>query len=117
MWLVVDTIGENTMCGWLLMPVFFVKSPDGEGEEHGEQRGVLEPRDFERFLMEKIDETVRDGGYLSILFHPFLQMSEEKFGVLERGNVFRYASSCFWVLFKDGQEKRSNLQIHDPVLL
>ncbi|KAM7221230.1 hypothetical protein V8F06_003405 [Rhypophila decipiens] len=52
-------------------------------EEYGEQSGVMEPADFEKVLMRKIDETVKAGGYLSILFHPFLQLSEEKFAVLE----------------------------------
>jgi len=31
----------------------------------------------------KIDDALQAGGFLSILFHPFLQTNEERFGVLE----------------------------------
>ncbi|KAK3689372.1 hypothetical protein B0T22DRAFT_170970 [Podospora appendiculata] len=52
-------------------------------ESHGEQREVLSPTTFRDFLMAKIDETVKCQGHMSILFHPFLQTSEEKFAVME----------------------------------
>ncbi|KAM7194406.1 hypothetical protein V8F33_007294 [Rhypophila sp. PSN 637] len=62
---------------------YYMKKFSKIRDEYGEQSGVMEPADFEKVLMRKIDETVKAGGYLSILFHPFLQLSEEKFAVLE----------------------------------
>ncbi|KAL2020327.1 hypothetical protein VTK56DRAFT_8555 [Thermocarpiscus australiensis] len=55
----------------------------GIRKEHGEPEEVLSLGQFRDWLMRKIDEVVKDGGFLSILFHPFLQTSEEKFAVLE----------------------------------
>lgn len=53
-------------------------------ESHGEQAEELSPKDFEEKLVSMIQETVESGGFLSILFHPFLQTSEKKFAVMER---------------------------------
>ncbi|ROW15834.1 hypothetical protein VPNG_02473 [Cytospora leucostoma] len=50
---------------------------------HGRPGGPLGPADFREYLFGKVDEAKRDGGYVSILFHPFLQTSEERLGVLE----------------------------------
>ncbi|KAK7749551.1 hypothetical protein SLS53_000127 [Cytospora paraplurivora] len=50
---------------------------------HGAPEGPLGPADFREYLFGKIDEVKRDGGYVSILFHPFLQTSEERLEVLE----------------------------------
>lgn len=52
-------------------------------EAHGEPRECLAPGAFRDFLLGKIDEVVAAGGYLSVLFHPFLQTSEERFAVME----------------------------------
>jgi peptidoglycan/xylan/chitin deacetylase (PgdA/CDA1 family) len=52
-------------------------------KEHGEQEDVLSPAEFKEWLMRRIDQAKETGGFLSILFHPFLQTSEEKFSVLE----------------------------------
>jgi peptidoglycan/xylan/chitin deacetylase (PgdA/CDA1 family) len=51
-------------------------------EAHGEQTGVLSPNAFRDFLLSKIQEAIATGGYVSVLFHPFLQTSEEKFSVM-----------------------------------
>ncbi|KAL1865929.1 hypothetical protein VTK73DRAFT_5013 [Phialemonium thermophilum] len=51
---------------------------DGVGAD-----AVLPPASFRDYLLANIDETIAVGGYLSILFHPFLQTSEEKLAVLE----------------------------------
>ena len=44
---------------------------------------VLGPSRFRDFLEEDLRAVVREGGYRSVLFHPFLQTSEEKLAVLE----------------------------------
>lgn len=51
--------------------------------EHGVQEAPLGPEAFRTHLFHKLEAVVQEGGYLSILFHPFLTTSEEKFGVLE----------------------------------
>lgn len=38
---------------------------------------------FRRYLLDKFEGVKREGGYISILFHPFLQTSEKRFRVLE----------------------------------
>lgn len=53
-------------------------------EAHGEQADVLSPRDFEEHLLSAIQDAVDTGGYISILFHPFLQTSEEKLAIMDR---------------------------------
>lgn len=52
-------------------------------ESHGERPGVLTPSDLKGYLLSKIQSVVESGGYISILFHPFLQLSEEKFSILD----------------------------------
>lgn len=63
---------------------YYMEKFSGIRKEYGEQSEVMEPAEFEKVLLRRIDETVKEGGYLSVLFHPFLQISEEKFAVLER---------------------------------
>ncbi|KAK3935975.1 hypothetical protein QBC46DRAFT_297107 [Diplogelasinospora grovesii] len=60
-------------------------------KDHGEQEGVLSPDDFRTFLLKQIEQTKENNGYMSILFHPFLQTSEDKFAVL--GEVLQRLSA------------------------
>ena len=62
---------------------YYMEKFAGIREAHGQGEDVLEPDVFGDYLLKKIDEAVKTGGYLSILFHPFLQTSEARFGVLE----------------------------------
>ncbi|KAK0729523.1 hypothetical protein B0H67DRAFT_638128 [Lasiosphaeris hirsuta] len=62
---------------------YYMESFGGIRKEYGEPDEVLGPAVLKEWLFAKIDETKRTGGYLSILFHPFLLTSEERFGVLE----------------------------------
>ncbi|KAK3385354.1 hypothetical protein B0H63DRAFT_472774 [Podospora didyma] len=55
----------------------------GIRKSHGESEAVLSPADFRAFLMARIDEVVRAGGYMSILFHPFLTTDDDKMVVME----------------------------------
>ncbi|KAK3391422.1 hypothetical protein B0T20DRAFT_78781 [Sordaria brevicollis] len=51
--------------------------------DRGRQTDVMTPGEFKEHLMKRIDGALQDGGFLCILFHPFLQTSEEKFQVFE----------------------------------
>ena len=51
-------------------------------EAHGEQSEALSPHAFKAFLLSRIQRAIEEGGYVAVLFHPFLQTSEEKFAVL-----------------------------------
>ncbi|KAK4160294.1 peptidoglycan deacetylase [Cladorrhinum sp. PSN259] len=53
------------------------------GEEGEEGVGEHPEETFKGYLMKRIDEAVESGGYLSILFHPFLTTSEERLKVME----------------------------------
>ncbi|KAK0648601.1 hypothetical protein B0T16DRAFT_456068 [Cercophora newfieldiana] len=61
---------------WRCVDAFYYMEKHGGGV-------VREPREFRDYVMGKIEEVKREGGYLSILAHPFLQLSEEKLGVVE----------------------------------
>lgn len=89
---ILDSEGEFERSGLVVLPFewqavdafYYMEKFSGIREEYGAQREVMEPAEFERVLLRRIAETAKEGGYLSILFHPFLQLSEEKFEVLER---------------------------------
>ncbi|KAK4155683.1 hypothetical protein C8A00DRAFT_13321 [Chaetomidium leptoderma] len=69
---------------WRAVDAFwYMEKFAGIRKQHGEREEVLDPGEFKEWLMEKIDEVVRTGEFMSILFHPFLQTSEEKFVVME----------------------------------
>lgn len=68
----------KTVDAWWYMEKFASKR-----KEVGENEEVKTAREFEEWLMKRLDEVKRDGGFLSVLFHPFLQASEEKLEVLE----------------------------------
>lgn len=51
--------------------------------EHGAQEEPLGPDDFRGHLLRRIDEVKGEGGYMSILFHPFLTTDEARMAVLE----------------------------------
>ncbi|KAK4203450.1 family 4 putative carbohydrate esterase [Triangularia verruculosa] len=56
----------------------------GIRKDHGEKEKLETPEeDFKRWLLGKIEEIKETGGYLSVLFHPFLQTTEDRFAVLE----------------------------------
>jgi peptidoglycan/xylan/chitin deacetylase (PgdA/CDA1 family) len=42
------------------------------------------PLRFRETLGSAVESTVRDGGHLSLLFHPFLEEQEDRFGVMHR---------------------------------
>lgn len=54
-----------------------IRTELGDGEE------AMGPDELRAYLLGKIDEVKRTSGYLSVLFHPFLQTSEDKFNVME----------------------------------
>lgn len=51
-------------------------------KEHGVQEAPLGPDAFRESLFAKLDAVKHEGGYMSILFHPFLTTSEDRFQVL-----------------------------------
>lgn len=51
--------------------------------EHGMSKTALGPGDFKAYLEKRIEKLKREGGYASILFHPFLTDREERWKVLE----------------------------------
>lgn len=59
-------------------------------KNYGEPEAPLPPTAFRDHLLSEMKSLVEAGGYMSILFHPFLQTSEQKFAVLEE--VLEYLS-------------------------
>lgn len=52
--------------------------------EHGvSEEGVRGPGEFRGYLLGRIEEVKGEGGYMSILFHPFLTTDEEKMALLK----------------------------------
>jgi peptidoglycan/xylan/chitin deacetylase (PgdA/CDA1 family) len=63
--------------------LYYMDKFSGIRESHGLPKETLPPEAFEEFLLSKLDEMKRTGGYTSILFHPFLQTDDDKFQVLD----------------------------------
>lgn len=51
-------------------------------KKHGVQEEPLGPAAFKAYLFAKLDEVKTEGGYISVLFHPFLTTSQDRFDVL-----------------------------------
>lgn len=51
--------------------------------EHGVKEDALGPEDFRGYLLRRIEEVKGEGGYMSILFHPFLTTDEDRMALLE----------------------------------
>ncbi|KAL2118913.1 hypothetical protein VTJ04DRAFT_5872 [Mycothermus thermophilus] len=69
---------------WRAVDAFwYMEKFAGIRKDHGEREEVHSPKEFRDWLMRKIDEVVEAGGFMSILFHPFLQTTEERFAVME----------------------------------
>ncbi|KAK4186941.1 hypothetical protein QBC35DRAFT_499910 [Podospora australis] len=70
---------------WRAVDAFwYMDKFSGIRREHGEREKIEEPeKEFKKCLLDKLEEVKREGGFLSVLFHPFLQTSEEKFAVLK----------------------------------
>jgi len=88
---------------WRAVDAFYYMEKDKFSEirkAHGETEEALTPDDFKAFLMRKIDEVVDKGGYMSILFHPFLTTTDERLAVMEevvsrvRADPEIYCSPC-----------------------
>lgn len=87
----VSPLGEFDVKGGIVVLPFEWKSVDAFyymekfsaiRQAHGEQEDVLPPSTFRDFLFQKIREALLTGGYVSVLFHPFLQTSDERFAVM-----------------------------------
>lgn len=81
---------------------YYMEKFDDKREAFRKQREVMTPAQFKEHLMSKIDLALEEEGFLSILFHPFLQTSEEKLEVFE--NVLKRIandSDIFCALCRD----------------
>lgn len=54
----------------------------GVRREHGVHEEVGGPGEFGEYLRRRIEAVKAEGGYLSVLFHPFLTTDEERMGLL-----------------------------------
>lgn len=63
---------------WYMDKFARIRKGEGKREE------ALGPGEFGEWLMGRIEEVVESGGFLSVLFHPFLQTDEEKFALMEK---------------------------------
>ncbi|KAK0701340.1 hypothetical protein B0T21DRAFT_300591 [Apiosordaria backusii] len=70
----------------------------GIRKDHGEREEIENPeKELKGWLLGKIREIKQTGGYLSVLFHPFLQTSEGRFAVLEEVLGEIAAEEDIWV--------------------
>ncbi|KAK1774932.1 hypothetical protein QBC45DRAFT_423660 [Copromyces sp. CBS 386.78] len=81
----------NHLSGITILPLewpevdacYYMEKFDVKRAAFRKQRAVMTPTQFKEHLMNKIDLALKDEGFLSILFHPFLQTNEEKLAVFE----------------------------------
>jgi hypothetical protein len=62
---------------------FYMQEMSGIRQLYGSQSGVLTPATLKEQFLEQVEEAVRSNSYISFLFHPILQTSEEKFSVMK----------------------------------
>lgn len=62
---------------------YYMEKFDEKRVAFQKQKEVMTPAQFKEHLMKRIDLALEEEGFVSILFHPFLQDSEEKLEVLE----------------------------------
>lgn len=55
------------------------------------------PGEFKEYLLRKFEEIKREGGYVSVLFHPFLTTDPERLGVLEEVLEYLRLDEEIWV--------------------
>lgn len=62
---------------------FYMTSTSALRKGKGDSEEPLSPQVLKERLCKRIDQVIKDGGYLALLFHPFLQTDDEKMGVME----------------------------------
>ncbi|KAG9971381.1 carbohydrate esterase family 4 protein, partial [Aureobasidium melanogenum] len=62
---------------------FYMASTAALRKGKGDTEEPLSPQVLKDRLFKRIDEVVAEGGYLALLFHPFLQTEDEKLKVME----------------------------------
>jgi peptidoglycan/xylan/chitin deacetylase (PgdA/CDA1 family) len=62
---------------------FYMASTAALRKGKGDTEEPLSPQVLKNRLFKRIDEVVEEGGYLALLFHPFLQTEDEKLKVME----------------------------------
>ncbi|KAH8923016.1 glycoside hydrolase/deacetylase [Atractiella rhizophila] len=69
---------------------FYMESTKPLRVGRGDSEEPLSPAVLRERLFKRVDEIERDGGYLALLFHPFLQLDQERIQVME--DVVEYVS-------------------------
>lgn len=62
---------------------FYMASTAPLREARGDSKEPLSPEVLRERLCRRIDEVVEEGGYLALLFHPFLTVGKEKLAAME----------------------------------
>ena len=69
---------------WRAVDAFwYMKKFSGVRRRAGEQEDVAGPKEFGEWVMGRIKEVAAEGGFMTVLFHPFLTESGEKFALME----------------------------------
>jgi hypothetical protein len=61
---------------------FYMEEFSGLRKFYGAPKDALSPTKLKEQVWEQVEEAVRSNGYISLLFHPVLQTSEEKLSVM-----------------------------------
>lgn len=68
---------------WPLVDAYYFYEPFGSlREAHGDSKDPLPPAKLREKTLSALNEVARNGGYLCLLFHPFLLLEEDRRGVL-----------------------------------
>ncbi|GAM85600.1 hypothetical protein ANO11243_036070 [Dothideomycetidae sp. 11243] len=62
---------------------FYIEATGVLREARGDGKGIMSPTQMRDRLLRRVDECLEEGGYLALLFHPFLTESEERHKVVE----------------------------------
>jgi peptidoglycan/xylan/chitin deacetylase (PgdA/CDA1 family) len=61
---------------------FYMQEFSGLRQHYGSQEDVVSPKALKEHFLQQIEEAVKSNSYISFLFHPILQTSEEKLSVM-----------------------------------
>ncbi|KAJ7578159.1 carbohydrate esterase family 4 protein [Mycena floridula] len=76
---------------------FYLKATASLRKGKGDTEDVIGPDEMKERLVKRIDEVVKEGGFLALLFHPFLQTDKRKMEVMEEVLKHVVSKEDVWV--------------------
>ncbi|KAJ6114228.1 hypothetical protein N7486_000006 [Penicillium sp. IBT 16267x] len=76
---------------------FYMKEFEGLRRLYGHDDKTLGPQELKEHFFQKVEDAVKSGAYISFLFHPILQTSEDKIAIIKEVVDHISKDSRLWV--------------------